>query len=92
MAYLKGLGAWDEVSAGNNWSSLGAVRYVWREPGSHPSLPQILIFDRTVTPGERTIKFGAERRLAQFIGVSEITRWVAQGAPLPSDDGLTGKQ
>ena len=83
VAYLRGLGAWDEMTVGNNWVNLGAERHVWGAGGA-PSIPQVLVYERAVTPGERGIAFTAERRLARFTGVPEITRWVAAGAPLPS--------
>lgn len=83
VAYLKGLGAWDEMTVGNNWVNLGAERHVWSAGGT-PAVPQVLVYERAVTPGRRGIAFTAGRRLASFAGVPEITEWVARGAPLPA--------
>jgi len=35
-AYLRSLGAWDEMVVGNNWVNLGAERYIWGERGGRP--------------------------------------------------------
>jgi hypothetical protein len=83
VAYLKGLGAWDEMTVGNNWVNLGAERHIWRARDNPPNIPQVLVYERAVTPGDRGIAFTAERRVARFAGVPEITAWVARGAPLP---------
>ena len=83
VAYLRGLGAWDEMTVGNNWANLAAERHIWTAPGTPPAIPQVLVYERTVTAGERGLTFTGERRVARFAGVPEITAWVARGAPLP---------
>jgi hypothetical protein len=82
-AYLRSLGMWDEMVVGNNWVNLGAERYVWREEGGRPAIPQVLVYERSVTPAKRGIVFSPARRLGRYLGTEEIVGWVERGAPLP---------
>jgi hypothetical protein len=68
---------------GGNWGNAGAVRHIWRAPGARPAIPQVIMYERVVTPGDAAIAFGPERRLARFVGTDEIVAWVVRGAPVP---------
>jgi hypothetical protein len=83
--YLRELGAWDEVSVGSNWTNLGAVHHIWAHPDRRPSIPQIMVLERTVVEGRRRIAVSDERRVAALTGVVEILDWVGRGSPLPAD-------
>jgi len=83
VAYLRTLGPFDEIAVGNNWVNSAAVASIWRAPSVHPDVPQIVIYQRTVTRQQRTIAFGPDQELARFIGTKSIIDWVAHGAPLP---------
>ena len=83
FVYLQSLGTWDEITVGNNWGNLGAIRYIWREVGGKPVIPQVLVYERSVTQDKKGITFGSERRLAMYEGVPEIIEWVRRGAPIP---------
>ena len=85
-ARLQSMGAWDEVVLGNNWINVGAQHYLWRRPDGKPNTPQVLVFERTITRQETTIRFGEERRLTGFVGWSDIVAWVRNGAPLPAEE------
>jgi hypothetical protein len=82
-AYLRSLGMWDEMVVGNNWVNLGAERYIWGEQGGRPSIPQVIVYERTVRPAKSRIAFGLARRLGRYVGTEEIIGWVERGAPLP---------
>jgi hypothetical protein len=84
LANLRSMGAWDEIILGNNWINVGAQHYLWQRPDGRPSTPQVILFERTITPRDSTIEFGVERRLAGYTG-GEIIEWVRRGAPLPED-------
>lgn len=83
LAYLEGFGAFDEVVAGRNWFNSAVTRYVWQAPGARPTIPQVVLVERTVSAGARGVQVGAERELGRFVGGDEIKAWVARGAPLP---------
>lgn len=83
LAYLEGFGAFDEVVAGRNWFNSAATRYIWQAPGARSAIPQVVLVERTVSPGARGVEVGAERELGRFVGADEIREWVARGAPLP---------
>ena len=81
--YLRSLGEFDEIATGSNWGNLAAISYIWHQPSGRSVVPQVLIYQRTVTPQQSTIAFGPEQELARFVGTDEIINWVARGAPMP---------
>lgn len=84
-AFLDSLGTFDQVVLGGNWTNLATERFIWREPQGTPDMPQILVFERTVTLGER-ITFSEPRLLRRLRGAEEIPAWVAAGAPISAPD------
>ena len=50
----------------------------------NPAMPQILVVERTVTPGRR-IAFTEPRVLRRLVGSKAIPAWVAKGAPIAPD-------
>lgn len=85
LAYLQELGEFDEVAAGGSWTSSAAVRYIWHAPSAPPSIPQVLVFERTVSMVDGRLAFDEERELARLVGAAEIQHWIAKGASLPKD-------
>jgi hypothetical protein len=83
VAYLKSLGAWDEMTVGGNWTNAAATRHIWRAPRGTPAVPQVIISERRVTPGRARIEIGPERELTRLVGTDSVIAWVARGAPLP---------
>jgi hypothetical protein len=81
VVYLQSLGAWNEIGVGGQWTSLGAEKFVWKA-GAYPNIPQVLVYERTVTQGKKGITFGPERRLATYVGTDEVIGWVSRGAPI----------
>ena len=82
-AFLKEAGEWDEITVGNNWVNVGALRYIWGDTLTRPAMPQVIIYERTMSPELRRIGFGAEVRVGQFVGSDDVTAWVKRGAPIP---------
>jgi hypothetical protein len=83
VAYLTSLGNWDEITIGNNWTSMAATRYLWNDPKGRPAVPQVVLYERNVTANPERVTIGPEHRLGQFVGVEEIVRWVDAGAHIP---------
>ncbi len=84
-AFLDSLGTFDQVVLGGNWTNLATERFVWRDPQGTPAMPQILVFERTVTLGDR-ITFSEPRMLRRLTGAEQIPAWVAAGAPISAPD------
>jgi len=80
-AFLAPVGPFDQVVLGGNWTNIAIEHFVWRDPKGNPAMPQILLFERTVTPGVR-IAFSEPRLLRRMVGADEIPAWVAAGAPI----------
>jgi hypothetical protein len=88
-AYLDSLGAFDEVIAGRNWYNSAATRHIWQAAGGVPTIPQVVLLERTVTPGKRGMQITRERELARYVGGDQIEAWVARGARLPTPAART---
>lgn len=86
FAYLKSLSTFDEVIVGRNWFNLGVARYLWADPASRAAVPQVLLLERTITPGGTRVNVGTDRVLARYPNAAAIVEWVKQGAPLPADE------
>jgi hypothetical protein len=89
--YLKSLGNWDEMVTGNNWVSLAAVDLIWHDRGVKPSLPQVLVYERTVHPAGSAIAVSPRRLLRSITGIEDIIRWVDGGAQLPAAKSVPRK-
>lgn len=81
LQFLATFGEFDEVMAGRNWLNAGAVHYIWRDIAGRPSLPQVLLLERSVEVTATSISIGDETLIARKVGAGEITQWVASLAP-----------
>lgn len=72
--WVETLGSFDEVLLGGGWVSTGALAYMWRDIPGEPSIPQVILFERTVTAakGAWTVDMGELR--GRWIGATEILR------------------
>ena len=84
LQFLDRFGPFDEVVAGRNWLNTAAISYVWTDLHNRPAIPQVVISLRQLTVGDTAIEVGQQRVLLRKSGVSEIMRWIASTAPLPS--------
>ena len=75
MEYLEGIHTFDEVIIGSNWLNTGVVRYVWRDLPGQPSIPQVIVLERTIQVGESTFTVGPEQVLTRAIGVEQISEF-----------------
>ena len=82
IEFLESFGRFDQVSVGENWLNIGAMRYIWSEFPGHPAVPQVLVLKRLVEVKEGGIAIEEERLLKRVVGTDEIRRWVEQGAPI----------
>lgn len=82
MAFLAPLGTFDEILAGGNWSSIGAQRFIWSDTDRAPSIPQVLIIERTVQPASKSVAFTPDKVLRRVLGATEIAAWARKGAPI----------
>jgi len=78
-SFVEPLGEFDQLVLGGNWTNLAIERYVWRDPEGVPAMPQILVVERTVTPGGR-LSFSEPKVLRRVMGGKEIPAWVEKGA------------
>lgn len=81
VAFLNDNGPFDQLVVGGNWTNLAAEHYIWRDDSAEPAMPQVIVLERTVTPGER-IAFSSPRVLRRVSGAAEIPKWVNAGAPI----------
>lgn len=79
--YLHRLADFDQWVVGGNWGNDVVVRLVWRDSVAAPSIPQLLIIERTL--GNQTRKnglvgiyFGPDRVVQRLTNADEIARWV----------------
>jgi hypothetical protein len=87
LAYLQGFGEFDELDVGRNWFNGAVVHHVWEAAGGQPSVPQVVLLERTIddgSGGSNRVTVSPERVLARFVGGDQIQAWVARGAPLPA--------
>jgi hypothetical protein len=74
--FLEHLGSLDEIVAGRNWLSIGALDFVWREHVGPSDVPQLLIARHQVTIGPNRVSVGPDEVLKRMVGVAAIDQWV----------------
>ncbi len=83
LAYLKEFGEFDELVVGRNWFNIAAERFVWADTTAISGIPQLLVYEQTVTPGQRRVGFSASHVVKRVGGGDKIVQWVRDGAPIP---------
>jgi len=86
-AFIGSVGPFDQLVLGGNWTNLAIERFVWRDSAGTPAMPQVLVFERTVTPGADGIVFSNMRLVHRSLGHDSIPAWVRNGAPIPLASG-----
>lgn len=84
----KDFGQWDEVAAGRNWIGMIPSEYVWRDSAGQATVPQLIILERTLQPGQTRIAIGKDRVLQRLNGAVRIVAWAKAGAPTPQSSLL----
>ena len=81
--YLTNITKFDEIIVGNNWLNSAGIKYFWGELAGKPSLPQVIVYKRSIRDFEsRNMRIENEELLARKIG-HEIYDWSSDGSPLP---------
>lgn len=85
--YLLDLDDFDEITAGGNWLNVATQKYLLGSIPGVTSIPQMLLLARVVTTNEAGITVSDEQFLASHVGVTNLKRWVEDGAafPLPTE-------
>jgi hypothetical protein len=81
IKFLDDVQPFDQVVIGGNWTNLAIERFMWRDSTARPAMPQVMVFERTVRPGDR-ITFSEPTLLRRLVGSKEIPDWVRAGAPI----------
>ena len=81
--YLRQFGAFDEVAVGSNWFGLHPEVLIFSGAEIEASIPQIVLYERTVALGDARPTFGPRRMLRALRGRDQIVAWLNAGAPLP---------
>jgi hypothetical protein len=79
LSFLKGFGAFDELTVGSNWLNDGARRYIWRDLPAPPDVPQLLVVERDVET-EPQVQVRNERVIKRISGALPVIAWVRDGA------------
>lgn len=76
----------DQISVGGSWLNENVVRLVWRDGVTAPSVPQIVVVQRSVDTdsylSESIIEVHSDSVLLNLLGTVEIAQWIAMGTPL----------
>jgi hypothetical protein len=83
VAFLNETGPYDEIIGGGNWVNVGALDFIWRD-GRPPSIPQLILLERTFDSTRTAIRVREERELARFLTPGALQAWVKKGAPIPA--------
>lgn len=80
--YLKQFGEFNEVAVGSNWYGMLPEVLMFTDGGVEPFVPQVVIYERTVTRGGTRPTFGPRTILKRLGGHDEIVAWLREGARL----------
>ena len=82
IAYLKGVGPFDEIIAGKNMFNHGATEYLWKDSAVPPVEPQVVLIEREVQYAGGRVVIKNNRVIDRYIGTIDIISWVSKGVPL----------
>ncbi len=89
LEHLRKMGPFDEISAGHSWFNLASQRFIWNAIPGPEGTPQILVLLREIRlpslSGAGGFEIAHERLLTRKVGTFEIARWLAAGAPIPTN-------
>jgi hypothetical protein len=87
VTYLRKLADFDQWIVGQNWGNDAVVRLVWRDSTGIPSVPQLIVLERSfgMRPGTDgrpgpVPYFGPEHVVQRFLSVDAIANWVLKSA------------
>ena len=80
LAYLREFGQFDELVVGSTFFNLGATDLIWGDSTSRATIPQLILYERTVDPSNpRRIRLGRPHVLDTVVGGDSIVARVASG-------------
>jgi hypothetical protein len=82
IEFLNKFGRFDEMALGGNWVNQAVIRYVWRDLPGRPSVPQVILLERTIEKAQSSVNVVNEQVVRRLTGTAEITAWAKAGAPL----------
>jgi hypothetical protein len=88
LNWLDQFGPFDEVSLGDQWLNMGVVKYVWNYPSGLPSIPQVLLFEHSVTTAQHSIDVGSDSLIYRWLGVRGIAPDIVRAMQPPLDSGV----
>lgn len=83
IEHLSHNGKFDEIVVGNNWSNLGALRYVWDDVPGQPSTPSIVVLARQFMSDSTGITVLDEDLLVRKVGADQIESWANSDSRIP---------
>ena len=86
LRFLNDYGPFDEISTGRNWMNGTAERYLFGDLAAAPSLPQLVLVERTVEMLPGRIKRSDPVVLERKIGYEQIFAWAGMVPPSPAAD------
>lgn len=86
LQHLQKLGQFDELAVGQGDLNQASMRMISVDHPGIGATPQLIVLERELhSQGASIDNVNIEERvLLRRVGASEITRWVARGAPTPS--------
>jgi hypothetical protein len=89
LDWLDRFGEFDEVLLGDQWLNVGVIKYIWTYPAAVPTVPQIMLFQHSITSSSNAIEVGNDSLVYRWLGVRDIAPEILR-ALRPGDS--TGRQ
>lgn len=74
LAALTKFGAFDELAVGGGWQNTSALQYVIRNVAGPPSVPQVILLERTILSGP-AISVSEDSLIVRLQGPEAVGRW-----------------
>ena len=81
LAVLRRFGPFDEILAGAGWENGMSLHYLFGDLSVLPTVPQLLVFRRSVVPENRTLLIMQDTLLFALRGLEEIVHFSQHGLP-----------
>lgn len=89
LSHLKKFGPFDEVMAGRSGANRGIQEYIYGagSMAGPDATPQIILVSRRLAFPANHVSIVDERVILRKRGFAAISEWIAEGAPVSTDDG-----
>ena len=82
--FLRGMGPWDEIVAGNSLYNSAVIEHIWSHDGVTAGFPQVVVFERRYKLAAKKLEILSKRYIVRLLGKSELERWLESAPPLDS--------